>query len=113
MPDDVPAIIGFDPSDAGVTELPCQIKTSQPIRERYCHHLAFALELADVANPQAVAHAAVEALFTWNDIITGEPCPCGCHPRLPESDRRRVRVPVPHVTGRPQSRRTTVQRLDD
>jgi len=46
-------------------------------RDRYVAHLA---------SVSADAAAVLDALTTWNDITTGEPCICGCHPRLPGSD---------------------------
>jgi hypothetical protein len=58
-------------------------------RRRYIAHLNSALEQlrrTDHLDPEAEAAAVLDALVVWNDISTGHPCPCSCHPRLPEGD---------------------------
>ena len=55
-------------------------------RRRYRDHLAAAFELHRSPHPNTLADLALNALTDWRYIDSGEPCRCGCHPRLPETD---------------------------
>lgn len=45
-----------------------------------------ALIAAGVGDPEGVADVAMAGLFVHNDVESGEPCICSCHPHLPEGD---------------------------
>lgn len=53
---------------------------------RYHTELTTILDRQGIVDAAAVATAAMEALFQWRDIDTGERCRCHCHPQLPETD---------------------------
>jgi hypothetical protein len=55
-------------------------------RGRYHDYLAAMFGLHSSDNPGTLADAALDALTLWRHVDSGEPCPCSCHPRLPESD---------------------------
>jgi hypothetical protein len=56
-------------------------------RRRYLERLVRALEeLGEPGDQIAVARVALDALCSWVDIESGEPCLCSCHPRLPSGD---------------------------
>lgn len=55
-------------------------------RQRYHDYLAAAFDLHDVAAPGELADVALNTLTSWRYVDSGEPCPCSCHPRLPESN---------------------------
>ena len=55
-------------------------------RRRYRDHLAAVFAQNSHAEPGALADAALDALTVWRYVDSGEPCRCGCHPRLSESD---------------------------
>lgn len=48
--------------------------------------LAQALLAAGLSDPECVADVTLAALFVYNDVETGEPCICSCHPHVPEGD---------------------------
>jgi hypothetical protein len=50
---------------------------------RYClDRLAGAFAEHGVNDPSTLAQVALDALFDWRHIETGNPCECGCHPRV-------------------------------
>src|SRR5258708_36789675 len=55
-------------------------------RSLYRDHLAAVFDQHRVAEPGALADAALDALTEWRYVDTGERCRCSCHPRLPETD---------------------------
>ncbi|MGI8793628.1 MAG: hypothetical protein ACR2H3_10700 [Acidimicrobiales bacterium] len=56
-------------------------------RRRYTDYLAAVLiGCDDVADPSDRAAVILDALTVWRRADSDEPCRCGCHPRLPESD---------------------------
>lgn len=55
-------------------------------RRRYHDYLAATFDLHGHDNPNALADVALDALTGWRYVESGEPCPCSCHPRLPDSD---------------------------
>lgn len=56
-------------------------------RRRYIDHLAARLpDLDRLDAPTERAGVLLDVLTEWNDIETGEPCRCGCHPALPAGD---------------------------
>lgn len=55
-------------------------------RRRYHDYLAAVFDLHSSTDPGAFADLALDALMGWRYVESGEPCPCSCHPRLPESD---------------------------
>jgi hypothetical protein len=55
-------------------------------RSLYRDHLAAVFDQHHVAEPGALADAALDALTEWRYVETGERCRCSCHPRLPETD---------------------------
>jgi len=53
-------------------------------RRRYVEYLTEASGRFDGSLvPSELAAAYLDALTVWNDVDSGEPCPCSCHPRLP------------------------------
>jgi hypothetical protein len=55
-------------------------------RRRYRDHLTTVFDLHGILEADVLADVALDALTAWRYIDTGEPCRCGCHPRLPETD---------------------------
>lgn len=55
-------------------------------RGRYHDYLAAMFGLHSSDAPEALADVALDALTLWLHVDSGEPCPCSCRPRLPESD---------------------------
>ncbi len=54
-------------------------------RRRYHDYLAAALDMHGCNDPSTFANVALNALTVWRHVDDGQPCPCSCHPRLPES----------------------------
>lgn len=55
-------------------------------RRRFVARLVPILEATTTADAETQAIAALDALTVWNDINSGDPCHCSCHPRLPDGD---------------------------
>ena len=55
-------------------------------RRRHRDHLTATFAARGRADPAELADAALDALTVWRRTESGEPCMCGCHPRLPDSD---------------------------
>jgi hypothetical protein len=71
-------VIRFPP-EAGAEWRAQREEARRQARRRYVEHLSPLL-------PAERAMAVLAALTEWDDVNSGEPCHCGCHPRLPESD---------------------------
>ncbi|HNK15511.1 MAG TPA: hypothetical protein PKL10_02520 [Nitrospira sp.] len=56
------------------------------VRGRYLEHLAAVFTEHGISDPDQLARVAIGALFDWRDADTGDPCMCGCHPRLGSHD---------------------------
>ncbi len=69
-------VIRFPP-EVGAERRAQAARHRQEARTRY---------LAQLTSVSADAAAVLDALTTWNDVTSGEPCICSCHPRLPETD---------------------------
>lgn len=55
-------------------------------RRRYRDHLAAAFARLGFPETAALADTALDALTDWRHQTDGEPCRCGCHPRLPDTE---------------------------
>ncbi|HEX7323251.1 MAG TPA: hypothetical protein VF299_10030 [Mycobacterium sp.] len=55
-------------------------------RQRYHGYLAATFGVHGCDDPDTLADVALDALTVWHDVDDGRPCPCSCHPALPESD---------------------------
>ncbi|MDQ4071120.1 MAG: hypothetical protein M3203_16865 [Actinomycetota bacterium] len=61
-----------------------QKREQEEARGRYVDYLAAAsARFGDSLTRRQLAAAYLDALTMWNDVESGEPCVCSCHPRLP------------------------------
>ncbi|WP_236595480.1 hypothetical protein [Mycobacterium paraintracellulare] len=56
------------------------------VRRRYLDYLAGVFTDHGVTDAGEMAEMAIEALFDWRSVATGDRCECGCHPRLADGD---------------------------
>lgn len=79
----------IDPSDLpGADEYRARLARQRAaLRRRYTEYLATVLVgCDDVADVSERAGIILDALTVWRRDPADEPCICGCHPKLPESD---------------------------
>lgn len=79
-------VFNFGDSDAAAEYRQRREHAREVARRRYRDYLAAAFDLYGAADAGTLADVALDTLTVWQDVETGEPCPCSCHPRLPESD---------------------------
>lgn len=84
---DGPELYIFDPADIpGAAEYRAERERRRlEARRRYHEKVVGALAPAGVGDAPAAADAVFAALFDER-AADGAPCPCSCHPRLPEGD---------------------------
>lgn len=72
---------------AGTDEWRAELERKR-LESRRIHRsrLMDALAAAGVSDPEWVAEVSMAALFVFNDVETGKPCTCSCHPHLPGGD---------------------------
>lgn len=87
MSDD-PELYIFRPPDPGEAWRAEQERKRDESHRRLVDRLMGLLALADAVTegPRARAEAVLDGLFLHRYRESGDPCHCGCHPRLPESD---------------------------
>lgn len=82
-------------------------------RRRYRDHLTTVFDLHGTPDPEVLADVALDALTVWRYIDSGERCGCGCHPRLPETDRHDYGFACTCARTREDHRRTWQQWRDN
>lgn len=87
--DDDSGLYFIDPSEwPGAEEYRAeQARRKAESRRRYTEYLAtVVIGCDDVVDPTERAGIILDALTVWGSEGSEEPCMCGCHPHLPESD---------------------------
>lgn len=78
-------------------------------RSRYRDHLTAAFTQHGATDSTRLADIALEALTVWSSVRTGAPCPCSCHPQLPESDLHDYGFDCPCTWSEDERRQATKQ----
>ncbi len=87
MPDDpVPSTTDFSMTHAAAVGREQRERVRAEVRGRYREYLAGVFADRGVADAAELAGAAIDALFDWRSVATGDRCECGCHPRLSDGD---------------------------
>lgn len=87
MPDDPKLFItDFSKTPGAMERREQRERTRTEVRRRHLDHLAGVFGGHGVTDAAALAEVAISTLFDWRYEETGDPCECGCHPRLGDND---------------------------